>query len=88
MFLSNSCVAGSDKLFDLPGGFVLKKSQIKRNPHRWKNTNIKVNRIKVVTENSVVFLLGVVSKKQANIASQIARKTPGVQKVVRLWELL
>ena len=53
-----------------------------------KEKNIKVDRIKVVTENSVVFLLGVVSKKQANIASQIARKTPGVQKVVRLWELL
>ena len=53
-----------------------------------KDKNVEADRIKVVTENSVVFLLGVLTKNQASAASSIARKTPGVQKVVSLWELL
>ena len=53
-----------------------------------KDKNVEADRIKVVTENSVVFLLGVLTKNQASTASSIARKTPGVQKVVSLWELL
>ena len=53
-----------------------------------KDKNVEADRIKVVTENSVVFLLGVLTKTQASTASSIARKTPGVQKVVSLWELL
>lgn len=42
--------------------------------------------VKVVTENSVVYLMGIVSKKEAEDATQIARTTSGVQKVVRLFE--
>ena len=53
-----------------------------------KEKNVEVDRIKVVTENSVVFLLGVVTKEQADTARKIARETPGVQKVISLWELL
>ncbi len=53
-----------------------------------KEKNVAADRIKVVTENSVVFLLGVVTKEQANTALKIARETPGVQKVISLWELL
>ena len=53
-----------------------------------KDKNVEADRIKVVTENSVVFLLGVLTKKQASTASSFARKTPGVQRVVARWELL
>jgi osmotically-inducible protein OsmY len=42
--------------------------------------------VKVVTENSAVYLLGLVSKQEANDASEIARTTSGVQKVVRVFE--
>jgi osmotically-inducible protein OsmY len=42
--------------------------------------------VKVVTENSVVYLLGLVTKQEANEASEIARTTSGVQKVVRVFE--
>lgn len=42
--------------------------------------------VKVVTENNVVYLLGLVTKQEANEATEIARTTSGVQKVVRVFE--
>ena len=44
------------------------------------------NHVKVVTENGVVYLLGLVSRKEAEAAVEIARTTGGVQKVVRVFE--
>jgi osmotically-inducible protein OsmY len=44
--------------------------------------------VKVVTENSTVFLLGMVKRAEADAATDIARTTAGVQKVVRLFEFL
>ena len=44
--------------------------------------------VKVVTENSIVYLMGLVKKQEANDATEIARTTSGVQKVVRLFEFL
>ena len=44
------------------------------------------NQVKVVTENSVVYLLGLVTHKEAEAAVEIARTTGGVQKVVRVFE--
>lgn len=43
-------------------------------------------RVKVVTENGVVYLMGLVSRDQAAIATQIASETGGVQRVVTLYE--
>jgi len=44
--------------------------------------------VKVVTENSVVFLMGLVRRAEADGATEVARTTGGVQKVVRLFEYL
>ena len=44
------------------------------------------NHIKVVTEAGVVYLLGVVTRKEADDATEIARAIGGVQKVVRVFE--
>ncbi len=44
-------------------------------------------RIKVVTENGTVYLMGLVSRQEAETATQVARTTGGVQRVVRLFEL-
>ena len=43
-------------------------------------------RIKVVTENGVVYLMGLVQRARAAIATQIASETSGVQRVVTLYE--
>lgn len=44
--------------------------------------------VKVVTENSVVYLMGMVKKQEATEATEITRTTGGVSKVVRLFEYL
>ena len=44
--------------------------------------------VKVVTESGVVYLLGLVTRKEADEATEIARTTSGVQKVVRLFEFI
>ena len=44
--------------------------------------------VKVVTENGVVYLLGLVNKQEASDSSEIARTTSGVQKVVRVFEYI
>jgi osmotically-inducible protein OsmY len=44
--------------------------------------------VKVVTENGVVYLLGLVKKQEASDATEIARTTAGVQRVVRVFEYL
>ena len=44
------------------------------------------NYVKVVTENSVVYLMGMVTRKEADDAVNIARNTDGVQKVVKVFE--
>lgn len=46
------------------------------------------NHVKVVTEDRVVYLLGLVTKKEADAASEIARTTGDVRKVVRVFEYL
>ena len=43
-------------------------------------------RVKVVTENGTTFLLGIVAGAEAELATQIARNTSGVERVVRLFE--
>lgn len=44
------------------------------------------NYVKVVTENSTVFLMGMVTRKEADDAADIASKTDGVTKVVKVFE--
>lgn len=44
--------------------------------------------VKVVTEASVVYLMGLVTRKEADAASEIARTTRGVHRVVRVFEYL
>ena len=46
------------------------------------------NHVKVVTEAGVVFLLGMVTQAEANAAVEITRTTGGVQKVVRVFEII
>jgi len=44
--------------------------------------------VKVVTENGVVYLLGMVKRQEAADATEVARTTGGVRKVVRVFEYL
>jgi osmotically-inducible protein OsmY len=47
---------------------------------------LKSNNIKVVTEGGVVFLMGSISRKQATLAVDAARRVKGVKKVIKVFE--
>lgn len=51
-------------------------------------TNVSARQIKVVTEDGVVYLMGITSRDQANAAAEIARNSTGVKRVVKLIEYL
>lgn len=50
--------------------------------------NVSANDIKVVTENSEVFLMGLVTEQEANLAADVARHVSGVEKVIKVFEYL
>lgn len=52
------------------------------------NNNIEGGRVKVVTENGVVYLMGLVSKAEAARIGDVSSAHSGVQKVVRLFEYI
>lgn len=47
---------------------------------------LKSSQIKVVTEDGVVYLLGLVTHKQSDIASTVASQVTGVEQVVKVFE--
>ncbi len=67
-----------------------------RTTDSWLTTSVKAKivgakelnaiRIKVVSEAGTVYLLGLVTKPEADLAAQIASQTAGVQRVVKLFE--
>jgi osmotically-inducible protein OsmY len=73
-------------------------SMVARSNDTWITTKVKSKllangavvgqHIKVVTENGVVYLMGLVTRDQADRAAEITRKTAGVQKVVRIFEYI
>lgn len=71
-------------------------SMLARSNDAWISTKVKsrlslneqldASRIKVVTENGIVYLMGLVSKAESDTAATIVSETSGVQKVVRVFE--
>ncbi len=67
-----------------------------RSGDTWVTTKIKTKlltsehvdgtRIKVVTEASIVYLMGLVSRGESNIATSLASDTGGVTRIVRVFE--
>ena len=74
-----------------PTGFTTRSNDT------WITTKVKgrmlnhdgldITRIKVVTENGEVFLLGVIAENQADLAVDVARHTSGVRKVIRVFDI-
>ena len=52
------------------------------------DSSIEGGRIKVVTENGVVYLMGLVSHSEAERVSEATSSTAGVQRVVQLFEYI
>jgi osmotically-inducible protein OsmY len=73
-------------------------SILARNNDAWLTTKIKSqmltddsipgSRIKVVTENGIVYMLGLVTQQEANNATSLVQSVSGVQKIVKLFEYI
>lgn len=50
--------------------------------------SFRAHHVKVVTADSTVFLMGLVTRREADAATEVARTTQGVQKVVRVFEFI
>lgn len=51
-----------------------------------RREGVPSTQIKVVTEDGIVYLMGIISKEQANQAADAARRVDGVRKVVEVFE--
>ena len=52
------------------------------------NGDIDSGRIKIVTENSSVFMMGLLTSAEADQAVKVVRDTDGVQKIVKVFEYI
>jgi osmotically-inducible protein OsmY len=50
--------------------------------------DLSANVVKVITERGTVYVMGRVTEREANRATELARGVGGVQKVVRLFEII
>ena len=50
--------------------------------------DLSANAFKVVTERGTTYLMGRVTQREADRATEVVRATPGVQKVVRMFEII
>ena len=50
------------------------------------NSNIPSGQIRVVTENGIVYLMGIVSQADGDLATDLARNVSGVTRVVKVFE--
>jgi osmotically-inducible protein OsmY len=53
-----------------------------------QNKDVSASNVKVVSENGTVFLMGLVTRAEAETASQTAATTSGAQRVVKVFEYL
>lgn len=73
-------------------------SPLTRSSDAWITTKVKSEllltkdlrsgQIKVITENGSVYLMGLVTPRQGNMAAAVTRQVAGVQRVVKLFEYL
>jgi len=73
-------------------------SYVARSADSWLTTKVKTKllankqteapKVKVVTENGVVYLMGLLPRAEADAAVEVARTVYGVQKIVKVFEYL
>ena len=82
----NELAIGSAASFGNRSSDTLLTSKVKASMVDAKD--VQVNSYKVVTERGIVYLMGRVTEREATRASDIARGVSGVQKVVRVFEIV
>lgn len=80
----NEVVIGSPTSFSSRSNDSYLTSKIKTD--MLTSNSLSGAQIKIITENASVFLMGLVTRKHADIAVDITRTTPGVRRVVKIFE--
>ncbi len=52
------------------------------------NNDVNGQRVKVITENGVIYLMGLVTQKEADRAASVAQNTGGAQRIVKAFEYI
>jgi osmotically-inducible protein OsmY len=73
-------------------------STLARSNDSWLTTKIKAqmltdntipgSRVKVITENGIVYLLGLVTRQEGGRATSLVQSVSGVQRIVKLFEYI
>ncbi len=84
--VENELAIGTPSSFGGRSNDTLLTSKIKASMIDAKD--VQANAFKVVTEHGIVYLMGRVTEREANRATDIARGVSGVQKVVRVFEIV
>lgn len=93
-------VSGLEKVRKVHNEIVVAapSSMISRSSDTWVTGKVKTlllnarkldaTRVKVVTENGIVYLMGLVTRFEADAATDVARQVRGVQRVVKVFEYI
>ena len=82
----NEVVVGPNSALTARGNDTLITSNVKA---RFVDAGrFSAHNVKVVTEANVVFLMGIVTRAEADAAAEVARTSQGVRKVVRVFEYI
>jgi osmotically-inducible protein OsmY len=84
--IQNEIVVGGNSSMTSRAGDALLTSQVKG--RLAQNKDVSANNVKVVSENGTVFLMGLVTRAEAETASQTAATTSGAQRIVKVFEYL
>ncbi|ATE58874.1 BON domain-containing protein [Thauera sinica] len=82
----NEVVVGPTSSLTTRGNDTLITSNVKA--RMVDSQNVPAHNVKVVTEVNVVYLLGMVTRAEADAAAEVARTSKGVRKVVRAFEYI
>ena len=84
--VQNEVIVAGNSSFTSRSSDALLTSRIKG--RLTQNKDVSSNHVKVVTENGTAFLMGLVTRAEAESAAQTAATTSGAQRVVKVFEYI
>jgi len=84
--VQNEVIVAGNSSFTSRSSDTLLTSRIKG--RLMQNKDVSANHVKVVTENGAAFLMGLVTRAEAESAAQTAATTSGAQRVVKVFEYI
>jgi osmotically-inducible protein OsmY len=84
----NELAIGPPSTFDTHSQDALITSQVKSSLFTIQMKDFDPSRVRVTTEQGVTYLMGLVTPAEADAATEVARQVGGVERVVRIFELV